>query len=102
MTRTRFLTLFSLAVFSAGFAFIVHLALRTRNVAIGYDVERARREGGRLRGEINQARLELGVRRSPTTLEAEARARGMVEPDRVPTVVVGGAVRPPRLSGRPR
>lgn len=103
MKSTRFILLFSLAVISAGVSFVVHLALRNQNVALGYEVERSRNASLRLRNQVNQYRLELGAMRSPQNLEDIARnERAMVEPDRVPTLVVGGAVHGGRLSGRPR
>lgn len=103
MSPTRFVLLFTLAVAAAGSAFVVHLALRFQNVAMGYEVERARREGAVLRSQINVARLELAARRAPQALEAIGRDElGMVEPDRVPTLVAGGPLRPGRLSGRPQ
>lgn len=95
--------MFSLAVVSSVAAFVVHLALRNQNIAMGYEVERARNEALRLRGGINQVRLELAARRSPAALEDIGRNElGMVDPDRVPTLVAGGATRPGRSSGRPR
>ncbi len=103
MTNTRFVALYGLALLSASAAFVVHLTLRNQNISLGYEVEGARNDGLRLRNQINHARLELAVRRSPDALEMIARnERGMVEPDHVSTLVVGGAIRPPRLSGRPR
>lgn len=103
MTPFRFVALFTLAVVAAGSAFVVHLALRFQNVAMGYEVERARREGAVLRAQINVSRLELAARRAPQTLEAVGRDElGMIEPDRVPTLVAGGLLRPGRLSGRPQ
>lgn len=103
MSSVRFMVLFTLAVLSAGAAFVVHLALRNQNVTMGYEVERVRNDGLRLRAQINQVRLELAARRSPATLEHIGRDElGMVEPDRVPTVVAGGSIRPGHLSGRPR
>lgn len=95
--------MFSLAVVSSVAAFVVHLALRNQNITIGYEVERARNEALHLRGDINQVRLELAARRSPAALEDIGRNElGMVDPDRVPTLVAGGATRPARSSGRPR
>ncbi len=103
MSSTRFMVMFSLAVVSSVAAFVVHLALRNQNIAMGYEVERARNEALRLRGGINQVRLELAARRSPAALEDIGRNElGMVDPDRVPTLVAGGATRPGRSSGRPR
>ena len=81
----------------------MHLALRHQNIAIGYEVERERNEALRLRAQINAVRLELAARRSPAALEIIGRNDlGMVEPDRVPTLVVNGSTRPARASGRPR
>jgi hypothetical protein len=103
VNATRFMVMFSLAVVSSVAAVVVHLALRNQNIAMGYEVERARNDGLRLRGQINQVRLELAARRSPLTLEQIGRNElGMVEPDRVPTLIAGGATRLPRLSGAPR
>ncbi len=103
MSTTRFMVMFSLAVVSSLAAFVVHLALRNQNIAMGYEVERSRADALRLRGQINQVRLELGARRSPLALEQIGRAElGMVDPDRVPTLIAGGATRAPRASGRPR
>lgn len=103
MSTTRFMVMFALAVVSSVAAFVVHLALRNQNIAMGYEVERARNEGLRMRGEINHVRLELAARRSPATLEQVGRDElGMVEPDHVPTLVAGGATRPARSSGRAR
>ncbi len=68
MSSTRFMVMFSLAVVSSVAAFVVHLALRNQNIAMGYEVERARNEALRLRGGINQVRLELAARRSPAAL----------------------------------
>jgi cell division protein FtsL len=103
MSNTRFLMMFCLAVVSSVAAFVVHLALRNQNIAMGYEVEHARNDGLRLRSQINQVRIELAARRSPAVLETIGRDElGMVDPDRVPTLVAGGTTRPPRLSGRPQ
>ncbi len=103
MSTVRFVILYGLVTISAGFAFVVHLALRNQNVALGYEVEHARNDAARLRSQINQYRLELGAQRAPGLLQNVGRVeRGMVEPDQVPTIVVGGAMRPARASGRPR
>ena len=103
MSPVRLLSLFGLAVLAAGMAFVVHLALRFQNIAMGYEVERSRHEAMYLREHINEVRLELAARRAPQVLEDTGRNElGMVEPDRVPTLVAGGRMRPARLSGRPR
>ena len=103
MSSTRFMVMFSLALLSSLAAFVVHLALRNQNITMGYEVERASTEALRMRGEINQTRLEFAARRSPASLETIGRNElGMVEPDQVPTLVAGGSTRPGRSSGRPR
>ncbi|TAK28479.1 MAG: hypothetical protein EPO40_13655 [Myxococcaceae bacterium] len=103
MTTIRFVILYGMVTLSAGSAFVVHLALRNQNVALGYEAERARAESARLRSQINQYRLELGAQRAPGLLMAVGRSeRGMVEPDQVTTLIVGGSLRPGRASGRPR
>ncbi len=100
---TRFVLLYGLAVVSASLAFVVHLALRTENIRLGYALDQERQHGSTLRAQINQWRLEAAALRTPAALEVVARSeRGMVEPDRVPTLVVGGATRAARLSGRAR
>lgn len=103
MSTIRFVVLYGMVILSAGSAFVVHLALRNQNVALGYEAERARAESARLRSQINQYRLELGAQRAPGMLMAVGRAeRGMIEPDQVTTLIVGGSLRPGRASGRPR
>jgi cell division protein FtsB len=92
-----------LSIAAAGSAFVTHLALRFQNVAIGYRVQSARDEAARLREQINQLNMRIAADRSPQALEQMGRSQlGMVEPDRVTTIVAGSGIRPPRLSGRPR
>lgn len=100
--NARFTLLFAVAMLAAGAAFIVHLALRNQNVALGYTVERERGFSVRLRSEINTRRLELASLRTPAALEQIGLASGMVRPEEVPVFFVGGALRPTRSSGRPR
>ncbi len=103
MKLSRFVMLYGIAAVAAGAAFVVHLALRFQNVAMGYEVEHARAESLELRSQINVVRLELAARRSPEILENVGRDElGMIPADQVPTLVAGGAMRPGRLSGRPR
>jgi cell division protein FtsB len=103
MTTSRFIALLSLSIAASGTAFVTHLALRFQNIAAGYRVQEARNEGQRLRERANQLRIELAARRAPQALTEMGRSElGMVEADRVLTLVAGGAARPARLSGRPR
>lgn len=103
MSTPRFLALLVLSIAASGMAFVTHLALRFQNVAAGYRVQEARTEGQRLRERSNQLRIELAAKRAPQTLTDIGRSElGMVEGDRVLTLVAGGTSRPARLSGRPR
>lgn len=103
MSSVRFVALLVLAIAAAGSAFVTHLALRFQNVAVGYRVQAARAEASRLRERANQLRIELAARRAPQALTETGRAQlGMVEADRVMTVVAGGGAHPARVSGRPR
>lgn len=100
--NARFSLLFAVAMLSAGAAFVVHLALRNQNVSLGYTVERERAVSLRLRNQINTRRLELASLRTPAALEQIGLAAGMVRSEDVPVYFVGGALRPTRVSGRPR
>lgn len=103
MSQARFIALLVLSVAASGFAFVTHLALRFQNVAIGYGIQSSRDEAARLRERISQLRLERGARLAPQALTEVGRSElGMVEADRVVTLVAGGGARPARLSGRAR
>src|SRR5687768_7934561 len=103
MTHRRFIALLVLAIASAGTAFVTHLALRFQNIAIGYRIQAARTESAVLRERANQLRIELAARRAPQSLSEIGRTElGMVEADRVTTLIAGASSRPARLSGRPR
>ena len=103
MSSVRFIALLVLAIAAAGSAFVTHLALRFQNVAVGYRVQAARTEATHLRERTNQLRIELAARRAPQALTEMGRAQlGMVEADRVTTVVAGAGVHPARVSGRAR
>jgi cell division protein FtsB len=103
VSKHRFIALLALAIAAAGSAFVTHLALRFQNVALGYKIQEARTEAAVLRERANQLRIELAARRAPAALAEMGRAQlGMVEADRVTTIVAGGGTRPARLSGRAR
>ena len=103
MTQTRFIALLVLSIAASGVAFVTHLALRFQNVAIGYGIQASRDEAAHLRERISLLRLERGALLAPQSLTEVGRNElGMVEADRVVTLVAGGGARPARLSGRPR
>ena len=103
MSNLRFIVLLVLAIAAAGSAFVTHLALRFQNVAIGYGVQSARNEAAVLRERANQLRIELAARRAPQALSEMGRTQlGMVEADRVMTLVAGNGPHSSRLSGGAR
>jgi uncharacterized protein involved in exopolysaccharide biosynthesis len=103
VSQTRFIVLLVLSIAAAGSAFVTHLALRFQNISIGYQVQAAREQAARTRERLNQLRVQRAAQRSAEQLETLGRSQlGMVEPDRVTTIVAGAGIRPPRLSGRPR
>ena len=103
MTQRRFVLLYALSIAAAGLAFVTHLALRFQNIAIGYAIQSARDEAGHMRQRLAELRLERGARRAPQAMAELGRSElGMVEPDRVLTMVAGGSAGPTRLAGRPR
>ena len=100
----RFLMLWTAAVLATATAFVVHLALRYRNVALGYEVGEARREQRRLLEQKRLLAIEAEtLRRIP---RVETVARGVLEmevpePARV-VPMADRAHRPRRTSGRVR
>ena len=56
MSTVRFVILYGLVTISAGSAFVVHLALRNQNVALGYEAERARAWGVQLGTALSEPR----------------------------------------------
>jgi cell division protein FtsL len=71
--RDAFLPLWTLAVTATVSAFVVHLALRSRTIQLGYDLGRARQEQGRL-GEVKRVlELEAASYKTPERVEIVAR-----------------------------
>ena len=93
-----FLILWTLAVAATVTAFVLHLALRGRNVELGYDLGKSRGEQGRLREVKRVLELEAVSYETPQRVEVVARTLlGMQPPaaDRI-IPVTGLAVGPVR------
>ncbi|HEY3592885.1 MAG TPA: hypothetical protein VGL13_03385 [Polyangiaceae bacterium] len=73
MTRRPFLVLWTLAVAASVAAFVLHLALRGKNVSLGYQLGRARNEQARLREVKRVLELEAASYKTPQRVEVVAR-----------------------------
>jgi hypothetical protein len=95
-----FLILWTLAVAATVAAFVLHLALRGRNVELGYDLGKARGEQARLREVKRVLELEAASYETPQRVEVVARTLlGMQAP--VPERIIpitGLAVGPVRTT----
>lgn len=93
MNRLRpFLALWTLAVAASVAAFVLHLALRGKNVGLGYQLGRARNEQGRLREVKRVLELEAASYKTPQRVEVVARTLlGMGPPSADRIVPLGGA-----------
>jgi cell division protein FtsL len=96
MTANRrahvFIALWTLAVIASVCAFVLHLALRGRTVALGYELGRSRAEQARLREVKRVLQVEAASYKTPERVEIVARTLLGMEapaPDRI--VSVGGA-----------
>jgi len=84
--RDAFLPLWTLAVAATVSAFVVHLALRSQTMQLGYELGQARQEEGRLREVKRVLELESASYKTPQRVEIVARTLlGMQppEPDRI-------------------
>ncbi len=75
-----FLLHWTLAVTAAVCAFVVHLALRGRTVALGYEIGKARQEQARLREVKRVLELEAASYKTPERVEIVARSLLGMEP----------------------
>jgi cell division protein FtsL len=93
LNRCRpFLALWTLAVAASVAAFVLHLALRGKNVSLGYQLGRARNEQARLREVKRVLELEAASYKTPQRVEVVARTLlGMGPPSADRIVPLGGA-----------
>jgi cell division protein FtsL len=68
-----FLVHWTLAVCACALAFITHLAMRGRTVALGYELGKARQEQARLRDVKRVHELEAASYKTPERVEVVAR-----------------------------
>jgi cell division protein FtsL len=81
VSRPRsFITLWTLAIVAAVCAFVLHLALRGKTVALGYDLGRARAEQARLREVKRVLQVEAASYKTPERVEIVARTLLGMEP----------------------
>jgi cell division protein FtsL len=91
--RRPFLLLWTLAVAASVAAFVLHLALRGKNVSLGYQLGRARNEEARLREVKRVLELEAASYKTPQRVEVVARTLlGMGPPSADRVVLVTGSV----------
>lgn len=110
MHKSRaFIPLWTLAMIACVTAFVLHLAMRGKTVALGYELGRARGEQSRLREVKRVLQVEAASYRTPERVEIVARTLLGMEPptpDRIvplagtpekhdPTVAQGEGEGPP-------
>lgn len=81
LVRARiFLVNWTLAVFACVLAFVVHLAMRGRSVALGYELGKARSEQARLREVKRVLEVEAASYKTPERVEFVSRTLLGMEP----------------------
>jgi cell division protein FtsL len=75
-----FLPLWTLAVAAACAAFVLHLAMRGKTIALGYELGRARAEQARLREVKRVLQVEAASYKTPERVEIVARTLLGMEP----------------------
>lgn len=91
MSRERaraFVVTWTLAITASVFAFVVHLALRGKTVALGYELGRARSEQARLREVKRVLEVESASYKTPERVEIVARTLLGMEPPGPDRVIV--------------
>lgn len=98
-----FVTVWTLAIIATVLAFVLHLALRGRTVALGYELGRARAEQARLREVKRVLEVEAVSYKTPERVEIVARTLLGMEPPPTDRLIVLPAVddRGPRARTRP-
>jgi cell division protein FtsL len=96
-----FIALWTLAVFAAVSAFVVHLSLRGRTVALGYELGRARSEQTRLLEMRRVLELEAASYKTPARVENVARTLLGMEQAPPERIISLRAEMPISLEGQP-
>jgi hypothetical protein len=102
-SQRPFLILWTLAVAASVAAFVLHLALRGRNVELGYELGKARGEQARLREVKRVHELEAASYETPQRVEVVARTLLGMQPPAAERIVpvTGVVVGPPRAAPPP-
>jgi cell division protein FtsL len=96
-SRRPFLALWTLAVAATVAAFVLHLALRGRNVQMGYALGKARSEQASLREVKRVLELEAATYETPQRVETVARTLlGMQAPTADRIIPIAGMTVTPR------
>jgi cell division protein FtsL len=97
-----FLILWTLAVSATVTAFVLHLALRGKNVQLGYELGKARGEQAHLREVKRVLELEAASYETPQRVEIVARTLlGMQAPEADRIIPISGAAVGPERTAPP-
>src|SRR5271156_5983846 len=92
MQRSRaFIPLWTLAMIACVTAFVLHLAMRGKTVALGYELGRARSEQARLREVKRVLAVEAASYKTPERVEIVARTLLGMEPPSPDRIISVGA-----------
>ena len=95
LRRTRFVSLWTLAVVATASAFILYLALRSRAVELGYRLGRARARQAQLRETRRVLQVEAVAYRNPERIDALAKGVLLMdEPPPQRIFVIGAPIEP--------
>jgi cell division protein FtsL len=101
-TARPFLILWTLAVAATVAAFVLHLALRGKNVQLGYELGKARGEQAQLREVKRVLELEAASYETPQRVEVVARTLlGMMAPEAERIIPISGAAVGPERTAPP-
>jgi cell division protein FtsL len=91
------LPLWTLAVVATASAFVVHLALRSKTMELGYELGRTQQQGARLREVKRVLELEAASYKTPERVEIVARTLlGMEPPPPQRVISISGPPSPER------
>jgi cell division protein FtsL len=86
--QRAFLVTWTFAVVASVSAFVLHLALRSRSVALGYEIGRARADQARMREVKRVLQLEAASYKTPERVEIVGRTLLGMEPPSPERIIV--------------
>jgi cell division protein FtsL len=100
---SAFLLTWTFAVVASVSAFVLHLAMRSKTVALGYEIGRARADQARLREVKRVLQLEAASYKTPERVEIVARTLLGMEPPAPERIIVVAPVpeREANVAGAP-